>query len=87
MAYRVIWDNGIDCGELAGGPFETEEQAAAFGENWRAEMVAIDDDPEEAEEAYSYEVEEIEPEPEDDGGAEEAAWYAELNRGYARDRI
>ncbi len=26
-------------------------------------------------------------EDEDDGGAEEAAWYEELNRGYAQDRL
>jgi hypothetical protein len=87
MAFKVIWDNGHACGELAGGPFETEDAAEEFGENWRREMIAMDPDPKAAEEAYSFDVIEIEPETAPNDSDEEAAWYEELNRGYARDRI
>jgi hypothetical protein len=86
MAYKVIWDNGHANGEL-NGPFETEAEAEKFGEDWRREMIALDEKPEEANEAYSFDVIEIEPEPEPEDNDEEAAWYEELNRGYARDRI
>ena len=86
--YQVNWDNGANaCGTFP-QVFDTEEEAEAFGANWHHEMCLIDgvDPDDEEEEAYSYEVIEAEENPEasDD---EEAAWYDELNRGYANDRI
>ncbi len=65
IKYKVIWDNGSACDSFK-ELFDTEELAKMAGEDWWAEMVAIDDNPKEAEEAYSYEVIEVEvPEPED----------------------
>lgn len=54
-AYVVVWDNGHACGNLS-GEYDTEEAAEAAGENWRVEMVAMDDDPAEAEEIYTFDV-------------------------------
>jgi len=61
FTYTVIWDNGNACDEL--GVFDTHDAAKCYGEDWLSEMVAIDRNPEEAAEAYSYEVKEPEPAP------------------------
>lgn len=53
--YYVDWDNGHATGRLPGS-FENEDEAEQAGEEWKAEMVAADENPEEAEDAYSFEV-------------------------------
>ena len=53
--YKVIWDNGHSSGALP-GTYSDEEEAEGAGEEWKREMVAVDPDPAEAEEVYSYEV-------------------------------
>lgn len=55
MPYVVRWDNEHACGTLP-GQFDTEEEAEQAGESWLAEMIAMDDDPVAAADAYSYEV-------------------------------
>jgi hypothetical protein len=62
--FQVIWDNGHATGVLF-GTLDNENDAEAFGADWHREMVSLDEDPEAAEEIYSYEVVEIE-QPEDD---------------------
>lgn len=54
-SFIVSWDNGHATGDLA-EEFDDEDDALAAGEEWKAEMVAADDDPEEAEDVYSYDV-------------------------------
>jgi len=56
--WTVAWDNGHACDTL--GTFDTKEAATNAGENWLSEMVAIDTNPAEAADAYSFEV--LEPE-------------------------
>lgn len=56
--YKVVWDNGHASGTLA-LTFDTEEAATAYAEDWYAEMVALDPDPEEAARVYEYEVIEV----------------------------
>jgi len=59
VSFVVVWDNSHACGTLSGGPYDTEEEATAAGENWLLEMLALETTPEareEAEAAYSYEV-------------------------------
>jgi len=53
--YVVNWDNPHASGTLS-GEYDDENDAEAAGADWKAEMVAADDDPEEAEDAYGYEV-------------------------------
>lgn len=53
--FRVVWDNGHACGAFP-TEYPTEKEAATAGAVWRAEMIAIDPDPQEAAEAYSFEV-------------------------------
>jgi hypothetical protein len=55
--FMVIWDNGNDTGAFS-ERFETEQEAIDFAEDWRQTMVQADNDPDEAEEAYSYIVQE-----------------------------
>lgn len=57
--YRVVWDNGHACDSFP-DLYDTEEDAEMAGNNWRTEMIAMDDNPEEAAEAYSYEIVEVE---------------------------
>jgi hypothetical protein len=52
--WEVVWDNGHASGSL--GTYPSEEAAEAAAESWRLEMIAMDDDPAEAEEAYSYDI-------------------------------
>lgn len=59
--FGVCWDNGPATGEF--GSYATEEEAEAAGEDWRLTMIGEDDDPAEAEEAYTFHVYRIEPEP------------------------
>lgn len=63
--YVVRWDNGHACGELPTW-HRNPDDAQAEGENWLAGIIADDDDPEEAREAYSFEVvpEVVEPDDE-----------------------
>ena len=56
--YEVIWDNGNACDSL--GVCDSKEEAQRMGEDWLMEMCGIDPNPEEAAEAYSYEI--LEPE-------------------------
>ena len=60
--FKVVWDNGHASGALS-GRYDTEEAAEAAGEDWLAEMLAIEP-PEkraEAEEAYSFDVVDARP--------------------------
>jgi hypothetical protein len=67
MTFKILWDNGHACGTLS-GTYDNEADAEAAGEDWLREMIAIDDDPAAAEEAYSYEViEAAAVEPPDEG--------------------
>lgn len=50
--FGVCWDNGPATGEF--GDYATEEEAEEAGEDWRFMMIAEDEDPEEAEEAYAF---------------------------------
>jgi hypothetical protein len=66
VSFVVVWDNEHACGNLSGGPYDTEEEATAAGEDWLAEMLALEPTPaarEEAEHAYSYEVVVVKSEP------------------------
>lgn len=51
--FLVIWDNGNDTGTFA-ERFDTEQEAIDFADDWRNGMIAADDDPEAAEDVYSY---------------------------------
>lgn len=53
--FKILWDNGHACDAFS-IVFDTEEEAKAYGENWMAEMIAMDDDREAATEAYAFEV-------------------------------
>jgi hypothetical protein len=89
MTYKILWDNGHACGELS-GQYTSEADAERAGRDWIRGMIAIEDTAKgrrEARAAYSWEIIEEDDEAQEDDGAEESAWYEELNRGYARDRI
>ena len=58
--FRVIWDNGHASGALA-ETFDDPDAAEAYGNNWLREMISADEDPAAAEDAYTFEVQEIEP--------------------------
>ena len=60
MKYKVVWDNGHASGEL---PYEyaSIEEAINAAREWKAEMVALDEDPEEATLVYSWEAIRIDP--------------------------
>jgi hypothetical protein len=86
--YKVIWDNGAEaCGSFP-YVFNTEQEAEDFGRNWQHEMCAIDGlDPDSDDPGYTYEVTEIEDEP--DNEEAEAAHEQSLdyfNRYIAGDR-
>jgi len=51
---RVLWDNG-QATDLLPGVFDTLEEAEEAGRNWKSDMVALDPNPVEAGEAYSWE--------------------------------
>jgi len=53
--YKIVWDNGHNSGEL---PiyYTSLAEALEAAKEWWSEMVRIDDDPEEATEAYSWTV-------------------------------
>ena len=55
--YDTVWDCGQACGTI--GTFISEQEAIDAGDNWKADMIANDPDPEDAEEAYTYEVVEV----------------------------
>jgi hypothetical protein len=58
--YKVVWSNEHASGEL---PYEFVgmETALKAGQEWEAEMVAIDDDPAAAAREYQWEVIRIDP--------------------------
>lgn len=58
--YKVVWSNEHASGEL---PYEFVgmETALKAGQDWEAEMVAIDDDPAAAAREYQWEVIRIDP--------------------------
>jgi hypothetical protein len=53
--FKVIWDNGHACDSLP-GRYLTRAEAERAGQDWHQQMVAIDPNPNEAREAYSFEV-------------------------------
>jgi hypothetical protein len=53
--YAILWDNDHACGELP-GRYPTIEEATKAAQQWKAEMVTLDDDPEEASRVYSWAV-------------------------------
>ena len=55
MNYAILWDNKHHCGELP-GRYPTIEEATKAAQQWKAEMVTLDDDPEEASRVYSWDV-------------------------------
>lgn len=63
--FQVIWDNGHASGALT-ETFDAPSAAEAYGNNWLREMISADEDPAAAEEAYTFEVQEIEPEGDDE---------------------
>lgn len=56
--FVIIWDCGHACGELP-GVYPDEESADAAGADWAREMIAIDDDPEAAEDICTWDVVEV----------------------------
>lgn len=60
MKYKVVWDNEHACGELP-TVYSSIEEAVNAAREWKAEMVALDEDPEEATLVYSWEVIRIDP--------------------------
>lgn len=54
-SFSIAWFNDHACGSLPWS-FETHEEALNAAIDWKAEMVAIDDDPEAAEEEYSWKI-------------------------------
>lgn len=52
--YEVVWDNGNACDSL--GVYDSEEEAKRVGQDWLMDMIAVDSNPAEAAEDYSYEV-------------------------------
>jgi len=52
--FILIWENDHNCGEL--GRFKTRQQAHKAGQNWKEEMVLIDENPKQAREEYDFTV-------------------------------
>lgn len=52
MKYKLVWDNGHACGELA-GVYDNEQDAENAGKDWVAEMEAADP---EGKGCYEFEV-------------------------------
>lgn len=53
--YKVLWDNGHACDTLP-DTFTNRRDAERAARDWKREMVAIDPDPAEARQAYSWEI-------------------------------
>lgn len=53
--YRVGWDNGHACDTFS-DVFTSKWAAVRFARAWKREMVAMDENPREAREAYSWEI-------------------------------
>lgn len=53
--YKIIWSNEHDSGELP-LTYDTLSEANHAAREWEAEMIAIDDNPEEAAREYHWEV-------------------------------
>jgi hypothetical protein len=62
VSFTVVWDNGPATGEF--GIYPTEIDAAVAGEDWRLTMILEDEDPDAAEEAYTFHVAQIPTPPE-----------------------
>ena len=58
--YKVLWSNEHNSGELP-DTYIGMETALTAAREWEAEMIAIDDDPEEAAREYHWEVIRIQP--------------------------
>jgi hypothetical protein len=56
--FKVLWDNGHDCGEFP-WTFNYRDEAEACGEDWVADMVDADPDSLDDEAGYSFEVIEV----------------------------
>lgn len=56
--FVIIWDNEHSSGRLFQS-YDTEAAAIDAGEDWLAEMIAIDENPDEAKQIYSFDVIEI----------------------------
>lgn len=61
--YVVVWDNGHASGRLS-DVHHSRTDAVDYGESWLIDMIAADPDPAGAEQAYSYEVIELEDDDE-----------------------
>ena len=61
FTYEVMWDNGKAYDSL--GVYDSKEEAERVGQDWLMGMIAVDSNPAEAAEDYSYEVKEPEPAP------------------------
>jgi hypothetical protein len=70
--FGVCWDNGPATGEFS-ERFTSHKEAQTFGEDWRLMMVSEDNNPTEAEEAYTFSVFEVEVEVEVEVDAGELA--------------
>lgn len=53
--YKIVWYNEHNSGELP-ITYNTLEEAIEAAREWKAEMVATDENPEEASRVYSWEV-------------------------------
>lgn len=90
MHYKIMWDNGNDCG-MWDETYATEEDAEGFGLDWVFEMCAIDGLDHRAEDCpYSFDIIEVEDEPSEDDIEEAAAAEEQtldyFNRYIAGDR-
>lgn len=55
MLYIIVWDNGHSCGTLS-GRYTNKRDAERDARAWKREIVAIDSDPREARQVYSWEI-------------------------------
>lgn len=80
IRFQIMWDNGCDCGTFP-DLYATEEAADFAGQNWIADMCAVDgDDPASEDCPYGFDV--IEAEVPDEDDIEEAAAAEEQSLDY-----
>jgi hypothetical protein len=90
MAFKIMWDNGCDCGVFS-EIYATEEAAELAAQNWVFEMCTVDgDDPYSEDCPYGFDIIEAEDEPSEDEKEEAAAAEEQsldyFNRYIAGDR-
>ena len=54
-SFSIAWFNDHACGDLPGS-YELFDDALAAAQEWKREMVAMDEDPEGAEQEYSWKI-------------------------------